>query len=194
MNNDPALPLLRFLQLFRSVTDTEQALIREYLQPRSVKAGEVLLHTGDKARAYFFIAQGVLKITTTNEKGNPVTQFFLKENQFCTILNSFLKNVPAHESIVAACDAELLVFAKSRLLALYKKLPWLQELIAGISQQTLLDKIQLRNAYMGEDATTRYKKFITRQSDVALRVPLSDVASYLGITQQSLSRIRKNIR
>jgi CRP-like cAMP-binding protein len=47
---------------------------------------------------------------------------------------------------------------------------------------------------MGEDALTRYKKFLSRQPDIALRVQLADVASYLGITQQSLSRIRRNIR
>ena len=57
-----------------------------------------------------------------------------------------------------------------------------------------MEKIATRNAYMGEDATTRYLKFIQRQPEIALRVPLSDVASYLGITQQSLSRIRRNIR
>jgi hypothetical protein len=79
-------------------------------------------------------------------------------------------------------------------LYLYETIPYFKALIDGITQQALYDKIQIRNAYMGEDATTRYQKFMVRQPDIALRVPLSDVASYLGITQQSLSRIRKNIR
>ncbi len=70
----------------------------------------------------------------------------------------------------------------------------MKELITNITQQTLLEKIRVRNAYMGEDAATRYEKFLAKQPEIALRVPLGDVASYLGVTPQSLSRIRKNMR
>jgi CRP-like cAMP-binding protein len=194
MINEPEMFLIRFLQLFQNVTAAEQALIKEHMQVRAVKTGDILLHANDKARELFFICDGILKITTTNEKGTQVTQFFLKENQFCTILRSFLSNTNAEENIMAACDGVLLVFSKSKLVSLYQQIPWLEELITSIMNQALLDKIQIRNAYMGEDATTRYKKFMARQADIALRVPLSDVASYLGITQQSLSRIRRSIR
>jgi CRP-like cAMP-binding protein len=120
--------------------------------------------------------------------------FFLKENQFCSILNSFNNDTAAAEGIEAACDAEIIVIKKQKLLALYQKLPYLKELVTGITTQSLLDKIQLKNSYMGEDAGTRYRNFLLRQPDIALRVSLTDIASYLGITQQSLSRIRKNMR
>ena len=73
-------------------------------------------------------------------------------------------------------------------------MPYLKELINGITTQSLLEKINVRNSYLGEDAATRYRNFLMRQPDIALRVSLSDIASYLGITQQSLSRIRKNMR
>lgn len=144
-------------------------------------------------RSFFSIVSGILKITSINEKGNHVTQFFLKENQFCSILSSLNGNTPAEESIVTACECQLLVISKARLLLLYKQLPYFETLLKHITTQTLLSKIQTRNAYMGEDALTRYKKFIDRQPDIALRVPLVDVASYLGITPQSLSRIRRNV-
>jgi CRP-like cAMP-binding protein len=55
-------------------------------------------------------------------------------------------------------------------------------------------KIQLRNTYAGTDASARYQLFLELQPDISLRVPLNDIASYLGITPQSLSRIRRNIR
>jgi len=142
----------------------------------------------------FFICKGVLRIVSQNEKGNLVTHFFLKENQFCSILNSFNNNISAAEGIEAACDAELIVLKKQKLLGLYEKLLYLKELINGITTQALLEKIQIRNAYQGEAAAIRYKNFLLRQPDIALRVSLSDIASYLGITQQSLSRIRKNVR
>ena len=183
-----------FLQLFKEIPQEDIQVMSEQLRFKEVGADRELLHEGNIAKEMFFICKGILKIVSINEKGNPVTQFFLKENQFCTILNSFINNVPALESIVTACDCQLIILAKEKLQTLYNRLPYLKELIDSITHQTLIEKIATRNAYMGEDATTRYLKFIQRQPDIALRVPLSDVASYLGITQQSLSRIRRNIR
>jgi len=186
------LPLIQFLRLFKDISPPDEELIVSHAKFRSVKEGDILLNEGQHARAFFFICNGVLKIVSYNEKGTPVIKFFLKENQFCTILNSFENEVPALESIVAACDTELIVFSRESLYDLYEAISYFKGLIAGITHQSLLDKIQIRNSYLGEDATTRYQKFLLRQPEIALRVSLSDVASYLGITQQSLSRIRKS--
>ena len=186
-------PLTIFLNLFRNITQDEEK-IAAATERRKYNEGEVLLKEGSIAREMFFIIKGVLKITSVNEKGNDVTYFFLKENQFCTILKSFNDQAPAGEGIVAACDVEVLVIVKNKLLDLYRELPYMKELIGQIIQQRLLDKIEIRNAYLGSDAARRYELFIMREPDIALRVPLSDIASYLGITPQSLSRIRKNIR
>jgi CRP/FNR family transcriptional regulator, anaerobic regulatory protein len=186
-------PLISYLQLFGTISAADQEMIEAATQFRVVKEGEVLAGSGTVCREMFFICKGVLRIVKENEKGNEVTHFFLKENQFCTILYSFTNQVPTEESILAACDAEVLIFRHNTLYALYEKLPRLKTIMDEIIQKALLEKIQIRNAYLGEDSTTRYRQFMMRQPDIALRVPLSDVASYLGITPQSLSRIRKNI-
>jgi CRP-like cAMP-binding protein len=183
----------RFLNLFKEIPAADFELIGRHLQHKDIVPGQVLLQQGKTAKELFFVAAGILKIVTTSEKGNDVIQFFIKENKFCTILYSFNGGIVAHESIVAVTQGELLVFSKTSLDALYEKLPYFKSLVESITQQALIDKIQVRNNLMGEEATTRYHKFISQQSDIMLRVPLSDVASYLGITQQSLSRIRRNI-
>ena len=152
-------PLLNVLQTIGPVPGIDQPLIRDAFVVRKVKGNEILLRSGSIARELFFIASGILKITSINGKGNHVTQFFLKENQFCSILSSLNGNIPAEESIVCACDCVLLVIKKTKLLALYKQLPYFEQLIKHITTQTLLGKIQTRNAYLGEDASTRYKKF-----------------------------------
>jgi CRP-like cAMP-binding protein len=186
--------LISFLKLFRDIPAGDEELIQAALETRSYKEGEYLFRAGNVCREMYFVANGVLRIMMLNEQGNEITYFFLKENQFCTILNSFNNNVVAHESISAACDVDVLVFTRSALTKLYEQLPYVKQLIDQISQQALLDKIDLKNSYLGNDSTTRYKMFMMRQPDIALRVSLSDIASYLGITPQSLSRIRKNIR
>jgi len=185
--------LITYLQLFRPIPEEDQSLLTEAFEHRTCKEGDTLFRGGNICREMFFIARGVLRILATNAKGQEVTHYFLSENQFCTILHSFNNGGMAEETIQTACDAEVLVISRSGLLALYKRIPYLQNLIDLITQQRLLDKIQTRNAYLGQDAQTRYKLFMMRQPDIALRVSLKDIASYLEITQQSLSRIRKNL-
>lgn len=187
-------PLTAYLQLFRHFDENELKLIEDAFITKRFKEGETLFQSGKICREMFFICDGVLRIMARNEKGNEVTHFFLKENQFCSILNSFNNSIPAQESILAACDAEVLLVSKSKLEQLYQQLPFLKGLITQISQQALLDKIQIRNSYLGQDSSTRYQLFMMRQPEIALRVPLSEIASYLGITPQSLSRIRRNVK
>lgn len=184
----------KFLNLFREIPAEDFEIISQHLKTRTIAPGESLLREGQIATELFFVVSGILKIVSISEKGNEVIQFFIKENKFCTILYSFNGGGAAHEGIVAATEGTLLVFSRTELNKVFDRLPYFKTLVEGITQQALLDKIQIRNNLMGEEATTRYLKFISQQSDIMLRVPLSDVASYLGITQQSLSRIRRNIR
>jgi CRP-like cAMP-binding protein len=185
---------INFLSLFKDIPQDDIETIKSHLSYRKVAEGGILFEQGGICKEMYFITKGVLRIVALNEKGNKMAYFFLKENQLCSILNSFNNNIRAAEGIEAACDVELIVIKKQKLLDLYQKLPYLKELITGITTQSLLDKIQVRNSYLGEDASTRYRNFLLRQPDIALRVSLSDIASYLGITQQSLSRIRKAMR
>jgi CRP-like cAMP-binding protein len=187
-------PLIKYLHGFAPIPEAEQALISEAFQKRSYREGDYLFRSGHICKERFFICSGILRIPIRNEKGTETTHYFLKENQFCTILKSFDEETVAEESIRAAVDTETMAIHKTQLMELYKKLPWLRTTIDQITQQALLEKINIRNAYLGMDAAERYRTFLARQPEIASRVSLTDIASYLGITPQSLSRIRKHIR
>jgi CRP-like cAMP-binding protein len=192
MSNPEKLMFYQFLNSFRTIAATDWDIIIGYAQMREFRAREVLLKEGSIARELFFVVGGILKIVSTNEKGNEVIQFFIKENRFCTILYSFNGGTVSREGIIAATDGKGWVFSRSALKELYARLPWFRELIEDITHRALLEKIRIRNSLIGEEATIRYQKFMADHPDILQRVSLSDVASYLGITQQSLSRIRRN--
>ena len=201
MDTDPQLechdatrfaPLFNYLCLFRDIPPADINVIQQELAFQLLAEGDYLLKEGSVSTNLFFICDGVVRIVTQNEQGRELTHYFLKENQLVTILDSFNRGVPARESIQAACPTQVIVLPKRSLQMLYDRFPYLKELIDKLTQQTLLYKIQIRNAYLGEDAMTRYQHFLIRQPEIALRVSLQSIASYLGITQQSLSRIRKN--
>lgn len=186
--------LISFLQQYHIFEENEKELISEYFMESSHKEGDYLFYCGHVPDELFFISSGVLRILVQNEKGNNVTHFFLKENQFCTISNNFKNGTVATESIQAACNTQVFRISKKQLEVLYLKIPAIESIIAQTIQQTLLDKILIRNSYLGQDSTTKYLKFMEQQPDIASRVSLSDIAAYLEITPQSLSRIRRNIK
>jgi CRP-like cAMP-binding protein len=187
-------PLITFLKQFHDIPAEDEELITAATEYRHYKEGEHLFKSGKIAREIFFVCKGVLRVMVMNESGNEVTHFFIPENWFCTILNSFNNKVIAYESILAACDVEVLAISRADLDKLYEQLPYMEPLITRITHQALLEKIAIRNSYLGQDSTMRYKNFMTLQPEIALRVSQNDIASYLGITPQSLSRIRKNIK
>lgn len=184
-------PLITFLQQHQPIPEEDKKTIASYFLPKTFKEGEYLFQGGKICREMFFICSGILRIIVINDKGVEVTGFFVKENYLCTLLKSFNNQLPADEGIRAATDTEVLAITRARLLDLYRELPYMNELIDRITHQRLLDKIQTRHAYLGQDSATRYKLFMTQEPDIARRVPLKDIASYLEITPQSLSRIRK---
>jgi len=185
--------LLIFLGTFRPITADEAAIISRCFQPRQVKEGEYLFSGGKVCKELFFIVSGILRIVAGHEKGVEVTHYFIGDRQFCTILQSFNQESIAEDGIQACCDSHILAVSKKNLLELYRKLPFMADLISQVNQQRMLEKIRLKNAYAGQDAVERYKVFLAEQPDIAYRVPLNYIASYLNVTPQSLSRIRRNL-
>jgi CRP-like cAMP-binding protein len=186
--------LINFLNQHYSIPVADEPLIDAATEYRTYKKGEYLFKAGKVCRELFLVCTGILRIVSDTEAGAQVTLFFVASNRLCSILNSFNNHTIANEDIQSVGDVEVIALTRAKLDNLYLQLPYLKPLITQITNQGLLDKIAIRNAYAGLDAAGKYKTFIANQPDIAFNVPLNDIASYLEITPQSLSRIRKNIR
>lgn len=182
-----------YFQQFRTIPERDQEMIFSFFEPGAFKEGESLFREGRICTQLFYICSGILRIVSTNDKGIDRTHYFYKEDQFCTILKSFEEASVAEAGIQAACDVEVLTISKQKLNELYVSAPYIKDVMDRMFQRQLLEKVGTRNAFLGADAETQYKLFVKRHPDIALRVSLKDIASYLGITPQSLSRIRRNI-
>lgn len=164
-----------------------------HFETQSFKEGDLIFAPGGICRHLYFINQGVIRIMSVSDKGDDITHYFLKENYFCTILGSFLEQTPALEGIHAATDVEVLVIGKDDFNQLVKEDAEFKKIFELHTTHGLLQKIRFKNMLHGHDATTRYRLFLEKLPDIAARVQLGYIASYLGITLQSLSRIRKNL-
>lgn len=185
-------PVVALLRTIHPIALADEELIANAFEAKAFKEGDILFSGGKVCNELFFITEGVLRILMINEKAVEVTHVFLKENQFCTILRSFTEGRYASELIQASSDGSLWTISKAKLEALYLQIPFLKQTVDSLMQKQLLDKINFINAYLGLDSMEKYELFLQQQASIAHRIPLKDIASYLGITPQSLSRIRKN--
>jgi len=155
---------------------------------------EYFSQAGKIPRTVGYILEGVVRFCYYNNKGEDITQYFIDENNFVSDQQRFETQVVASEYIQAVTDCKLLVFSKKNWDEIGNTIVGWDAITGLIIKNCLLNTIERRSPLVSEDATTRYLSFIEHFPGVVNRVPLSHIASYIGITQQSLSRIRKNIR
>lgn len=140
-----------------------------------------------------FILEGVFRICYYNKKGEEITRHFIDENNLMVDYPNFKAGTRSSEYLQAITDSTLIVFSKSAWIAITETIAGFDKIMDKMFQECLIQKLN-KNPVISQDATTRYLEFIEKHSSLANRIPLAYIASYLGVTQQSLSRIRKNIR
>lgn len=182
--------LLQFGQLDRQQTE----LIKSKATPVVLKKGDYFSEAGKIARQVAFVNSGILRVCYYNNKGVEITRYFIDENNFAVDLNSFTYQIPSSEYVQAVTDCQIFVFSAEELKDLSNTISAWNDIISQITARSLIEKVNRISPMLAENAKDRYLSFLERFPQVANRIPLSLLASYLGITQSSLSRIRKTIR
>ncbi len=185
--------LINYLLEFGPLNPQQITLIKRLVVSIELKKGAYFSEAGQTARRVAIVQEGVLRVCYYTNRGNEVTRYFVDENNFAVDLTSFNHQIPSAEYIQAVTDCQLVVFSQLALQELSAVVIGWDEIIHRITAKALLEKVNRVNPMIAENATQRYLSFMKRFPALANRIPLSDLASYLGITQSSLSRIRKNI-
>ena len=159
-----------------------------------LRKGEYFLEAGKIPKQIAFVLDGVLRFSYYNNKGKEITNYFIDGNQFITDYQKFEANIPASEYLQAVTDCTLLVFSRKDWEEISNTIVGWDKIVDKMHTKCLIETIEKRSPLVSEDATTRYLLFLEKYPTLANRIPLSYIASYLGITQQSFSRIRKNIQ
>jgi len=176
-----------------ALTQDEQELIKSYLTPKKLRKKQYLLQEGDVCKAIAFIEKGALREYSVDDAGNEYIFQFAIEGWIISDLYSFLTAEPATYNIDALEDSELLLINQSAH----------EELLKKVQKYETFTRLNIQGAYLamqrritsiiGLSSEERYAYFTSLYPDIVQRVPQHMIASYMGLTPETLSRIRKRI-
>ncbi|SHG71983.1 cAMP-binding domain of CRP or a regulatory subunit of cAMP-dependent protein kinases [Chryseobacterium vrystaatense] len=185
--------LFNYIRKFGILNDTEKLLIADGLQEITVQKGEAFIEAGKVSRKIAFVKEGVFRSLYYNKQGDDFTRYFIYEGRFIGDFHGFADQMPSLEYIEAITDGVLLAIDLEHFKKLEKEIAIWPVLFARLHAFVAENKLKVANTMLNLDAKARYIHFLNHYPGLANRVPQSMLASYLGITPSSLSRIRRNI-
>jgi CRP-like cAMP-binding protein len=175
------------------ITVDEFMQIEQVLIKRFVKKKKNLLNEGDICRYLYFVEKGALRSYTIDKDGNEHVMQLAIEDYWIADLSSFITQTPGTLTIEAIEDCEVLLLPNSELEQLYESIPSLGTSFRKLYQRAYVHLQGRMHSSQSISAEERYLEIIKLQPKISSRIPLIYIASYLGITAESLSRIRKHV-
>ena len=177
-----------------SLAPGEIEFFTSLLRARSLANGEFLLREGDVCRYESFVVKGCLKTYYLDEMGIEHIVDFSIEEWWADDLYSLLTQTPSKSNIKAIEDTDILQIGKTDLELLYNKVPKFERFFRILFQNAYIAQREQINLALSASARERYLLFIKKKPYAEKRFSQKDIASYLGITPQFLSTLRKKTR
>ena len=177
-------------QFVSDFTKEELDLIEKNFYPKKLGKNEHLLHIGEVAKEVFFINKGIMRNYVPVVNKGQITNYFAEESMFNTSAVSFFSQQPSYEAVQAIEPCEGLAIQYEDLQKLYDRFHnW--ERLGRLFLQAILMQQDLRlRWFIEKSANERYESFLQTYPHLMQRIPQYHIASYLGITPESLSRLR----
>jgi len=169
----------------------EAEFFKSLLHPRKLRKRQYLLQAGDISLHENFVSKGLLRAYTVDKTDQERVAMFAMEGWWIGDMYSFLTNTPAALNIDALEDSEILSIEKRDLDMLYEKVPKFERLFRILLQNAFVANQQRILASISQTAEELYVNFVKKYPLLEQRIPQVQIASYLGITPETLSRIRR---
>ena len=185
--------ILKNVSRFIQLTPEETRYFISLLKHKKIRKRQFLVQEGDVGRYQYFVNEGCLRTYHTDEKGMEHNVQFSIEDWWTGDMYSFLTQTPGKYNIIAIEDSDLSCIDGEGLELLYTKVPKFERFFRHLLQNAFIALQERILSGMSETAEERYLNFRNKYSAMDKRIPLNQIASFLGITPESLSRIRKQL-
>ena len=188
------------LQAMRETTEAWVALpdavwqrFERLFTSRTVSAGTYLLHPGDRVFELLFVGDGLLRFYYTDKEGRERNKAFISEGMFAGPLAASLLDLPVMYGIEALEPTTLYAAPYTDFIALFDEDPLFDRLGRKMAEWMLMRKEMRARSFLQQRARERYLSFVEQHPNLLQRVPQYHIASFLGITEVSLSRLRRDL-
>jgi CRP-like cAMP-binding protein len=175
------------------LTEEECELSTQFFVQKKVRKRQFLLQEGDVCKHLAFVNSGCLREYTVDQRGDEHIIQFAIEGWWISDLTSFLSGNPSSHNIDALQDSEVLLLDKSARESLFDSVPRMERFFRLLLEANYVATHKRINDALSASAEERYLTFINTYPQLVEQIPQNQIASYLGITPQSLSRIRKEL-
>lgn len=175
------------------LTEEEKQLCKSFFTPKKLRKRQYLLQEGDVSKYVVFVEKGMLRSYTIDEKGNEHIMQFAFEGWWISDHYSFLTGEPSGYNIDALEDSELLLLSRQAEEQLLEKIPKFERYFRILLQNNVIATQRRLMGSLSQTAEKRYTDLIDSCPTIPQRVPQHMMASFLGITPETLSRIRRQV-
>jgi CRP-like cAMP-binding protein len=163
-----------------------------YLKIERIEKGDFLVREGQICHKIAFIHEGLFRIYYLKD-GIEINTCFCKEHSITSSFNSFIHQIPSNESIQAIEDSVIVTLTSTHLINLYKESISWQNIRLLLTEKECLRLSDRVHSLSFESASEKYRNLIKYQPEIIQRVSIQHIASYLGISRETLSRIRSQV-
>ena len=178
------------------LTHKEQQFFCEHFEREEIKKNEFTIRIGDYEKYLYFIESGILRYWTAQEYGDPdkeVTFWFSFPGEFANSYFSIKENQQSLIHIQALTDCVIWKLSKQDLADLYQTSLNINKIARIVLEDALCRKITRETLLLGSSAEAIYEDLITKEKELINNIPLKYLASYIGVTPQRLSQIRRKV-
>lgn len=186
------MPLITHLSSIVSISDPLEKEIRAIAKTTTVSKGENVITLDKRCESLFFIEKGLLRGYYFDED-KEITNWFAAEKEFATCFYSFIVKKPSFEFVQALEDCVLTEISYTSLQNLYSRFPETERIGRIITENYYIKLEERILSLQFKTAKERYQKLQSSKAHLLQRASLGQIASYLGISQETLSRIRSEV-